>query len=109
MTSNAEREFPPPFLRRCIRLTIQPPDPAKLAEIVDAHLRAYVTGDEARDKLTALIADFHNRSKTEELATDQLLNAVFLTIGMNDGRERTLSAADLADLRENLLKQLTTA
>ena len=28
MTSNAEREFPPPFLRRCIRLRIDPPEPA---------------------------------------------------------------------------------
>ena len=31
MTSNGECEFPPAFLRRCIRLTIKPPDKDELA------------------------------------------------------------------------------
>lgn len=34
MTSNGEREFPPPFLRRCIRLMIEPPDKKQLSDIV---------------------------------------------------------------------------
>ena len=108
MTSNAERDFPAPFLRRCIRLTIQPPTEAELATIVRRHLSTYLN-KEQQDEVNKLINRFFNDSKTQELATDQLLNAVFLTIGMNDGRERTLNEAELMTVRNNLLKQLTTA
>jgi len=108
MTSNAEREFPPPFLRRCVRLTIQPPSEAELARIVESHLKAYLTSAQQAE-VDALIAKFFEDAKTQELATDQLLNAVFLTIGMNDGRERTLGEGERQQVRENLLKQLTTA
>jgi MoxR-like ATPase len=108
MTSNAEREFPPPFLRRCIRLTIQPPSEQELAAIVDSHLRSYLS-EAQQAEVQALVHRFFEDGKTQELATDQLLNAVFLTIGMNDGRERTLAAHELGQVRENLLKQLTTA
>jgi MoxR-like ATPase len=38
MTSNGERGFPPPFLRRCIRLDVKKPDAAKLDRIVEQHL-----------------------------------------------------------------------
>ena len=38
LTSNGEREFPPAFLRRCLRLTIQSPNRDKLVRIVEAHL-----------------------------------------------------------------------
>jgi MoxR-like ATPase len=107
MTSNAEREFPPPFLRRCIRLRIQPPDENELAKIVEAHLRQHLTGSQ-QSAVAELVNKFWSHAQTQELATDQLLNAVFLTIGMNDGRERSLSDDDIKDLRANLLKQLTT-
>ncbi|CAN5765663.1 MoxR family ATPase [soil metagenome] len=85
MTSNAEREFPPPFLRRCVRLTIQPPDDKELGKIVASHLHQYLTGAEQAE-VDKLVNQFFTDSRTQELATDQLLNAVFLTIGMNDGR-----------------------
>jgi len=107
MTSNAEREFPPPFLRRCIRLTITPPDATELASIVNSHLGEFPKKQAAEVK--QVIGDFFKNAQTQELATDQLLNAIFLTIGMNDGRERTLSRKEIDDLRANLLKQLTTA
>ena len=35
MTSNGEREFPGPFLRRCIRLNLSLPDENRLTEIVN--------------------------------------------------------------------------
>ena len=108
MTSNAEREFPPPFLRRCVRLTIKPPNDDDLSAIVRRHLSTYLT-EKQQDEVQALVTRFATDSKTQELATDQLLNAVFLTIGMNDGRERTLDPRELKDVRNNLLKQLTTA
>jgi MoxR-like ATPase len=73
LTSNRERVFPPPFLRRCLRLDIDPPDADKLAKIVKAHL-----GDEASRQAEGLIADFLDRRSQGTLATDQLLNAVYL-------------------------------
>lgn len=39
MTSNGEREFPPAFLRRCLRIHLEPPSTDKVADIVKAHLQ----------------------------------------------------------------------
>jgi MoxR-like ATPase len=107
MTSNAEREFPPAFLRRCIRLTIEQPDTAELAAIVDSHLRSYLDGKQLKQVRT-LIKKFNENAKTQELATDQLLNAVFLTIGVVGAKKRSMSKSDIEELRANLLKQLTS-
>ena len=94
MTSNAEREFPPPFLRRCVRLTIQPPGTAeRLTEIVNSHLSKDLIGKEK--EVEALIDKFFADAKSKELATDQLLNAVFLTIGMaRESESRRTRATD---------------
>ncbi|QKW38929.1 MoxR family ATPase [Actinomadura sp. NAK00032] len=73
ITSNGEREFPPAFLRRCVRLGIEPPDRDRLAEIIEAHL-----GTEVRDASDGLIEEFLARRADGALATDQLLNAVYL-------------------------------
>jgi MoxR-like ATPase len=105
MTSNGEREFPAPFLRRCIRMTIEPPSTDELTNIVRRHLNEYLRDDE-RTELDALIADFHGRRESpQELATDQLLNAAFLLLGdgdrLNDQNERE-------NLVKLLFKQLTT-
>ena len=105
MTSNAEREFPPPFLRRCIRLTIKATDnPVRLTEIVNSHLEQFL-GDRQAD-VKALVDVFLREAKSKELATDQLLNAVFLTIGLKDGVEQTFSADELQALRTMLLEKL---
>lgn len=78
LTSNEEREFPAPFLRRCIRLEMGlPQDPElanqKLTRIVEAHFdKAIPQGAEA------LIAEFLRRRGKGDLATDQLLNAVYM-------------------------------
>ena len=84
MTSNEEREFPPPFLRRCLRLKLEQPDDKKLAEIVEAHFEGDLKGlseersNELRAIHTALITNFHKRSDRDDLATDQLLNVLYL-------------------------------
>src|SRR5262249_40121960 len=57
MTSNGEREFPAPFLRRCVRLTIDPPTKDELTAIVDAHLEKFIS-KEKREDMTALIDKF---------------------------------------------------
>ena len=74
ITSNDEREFPPAFQRRCLRLRLTPPDEEQLAAMVAAHF-----GRQSDDQ-RALIASFLERSRTGRgLAADQLLNAAYLT------------------------------
>ncbi|MER7788413.1 MoxR family ATPase [Streptomyces sp. NPDC097640] len=73
ITSNGERDFPPAFLRRCVRLELPTPDEARLREIVTAHL-----GEDALDDVDRLLEAFLRRRSARQLATDQLLNAVFL-------------------------------
>jgi MoxR-like ATPase len=75
MTSNGEREFPPAFLRRCLHLEM--PDLRlleqrdRLYEIIDRHLHVAHDAD-----VTELIEKFINQQTM--IATDQLLNAIFL-------------------------------
>ncbi|MFB6777682.1 MULTISPECIES: AAA family ATPase [unclassified Streptomyces] len=88
LTSNGERDFPAPLMRRCIHLELGRPDHQRLATFVRAHL-----GDEAARSGDDLIAHFLERSRSELLATDQLLNAIYLTdAAAPAGRDR------LADL-----------
>jgi MoxR-like ATPase len=71
ITSNKEREFPPAFLRRCLRLEIAPLREDQLAAIVAAHFGgADAHGD--------LIRSFLEHGRDTGLAADQLLNAVYL-------------------------------
>jgi MoxR-like ATPase len=76
ITSNGERDFPPAFRRRCLPLHLGDPDEARLREIVEGHL-----GPEALADAGDLIMAFLARRAVGELATDQLLNAVFLRRG----------------------------
>jgi len=74
ITSNGEREFPPAFLRRCIRLEMDDPDEERLASMVAAHF-----ADGADEHSAELIRNFlEHRSVQGSLAADQLLNSVFL-------------------------------
>ena len=79
MTSNDERDFPAPFLRRCLQLRMPDPcnDIVRLNHIVSAHL-----GPDKLAQSQSLIAGFVSRAKAGEvLATDQLLNAIQLVMG----------------------------
>src|SRR5262245_4327236 len=85
MTSNGEREFPTPFLRRCIRLEIQQED-SVFQEIVAEHL-----GAEVIEEAQPIITNFLNCREEQDLATDQLLNIIFLITrdnGPGDAQER---------------------
>jgi MoxR-like ATPase len=86
LTSNAEREFSPPFLRRCVRLQIQKPDRVKLAMILEAHMPlgdalSPTQQESAQSQRIDLIQQFLARQNEGELATDQLMNAVFMISG----------------------------
>jgi MoxR-like ATPase len=88
LTSNNERDFPPPFLRRCIRLEMMPPDPQKLARIVEAHF-----GKSTAAAAQGLIADFIIRGKSADLASDQLLNAVYMATHHTEKTPESLANA----------------
>jgi MoxR-like ATPase len=80
MTSNGEREFPAPFLRRCIRLKIGDPDDTHLSKVVFRHLGRLQ--DSEKQEVDRIVKDFWERQKAGDLATDQLLNAIFLTLDL---------------------------
>ncbi|MCA2642766.1 MULTISPECIES: MoxR family ATPase [unclassified Microcystis] len=96
MTSNGERDFPPAFKRRCIRINMPNPGINNLKSIVNSHM-----GDEyfnkSSDRIGQLITDFFNK---KDLATDQLLNVVYMLTG---GAESTF---DHESLKELLFKSL---
>jgi MoxR-like ATPase len=88
LTSNGERVFPAPFLRRCLRLTMKSPSIDDLINIVTAHLDAETA---KIPDINTLIQDFHGRQKEETLATDQLLNAIFMvTKGRIDSKSKLI-------------------
>jgi hypothetical protein len=57
------------------------PDAVMLARILDAHLPLGSVGVEIRTERERLIREFCRRAASGDLATDQLLNAVFMTVG----------------------------
>lgn len=100
ITSNGERELPPAFLRRCLRLDIKEPNPEKLGRIVKAHFGPTTL---TAENLKHLITLF-DQQRTDQgyLATDQLLNAVYLLYQGVDFE----SVVDPEALRDLVLRSL---
>ena len=97
ITSNGERDLPPAFLRRCLRIDLPKPDTDMLREIVMKHLP-----DGDKTALEGLLTTF--KQKTDAggvLATDQLLNAFFLVT-----RGNTMSDADRTTVESIVLREL---
>lgn len=84
MTSNEARDFPPAFLRRCLRLPLEQP------KDVDGFHRILANRFPDQDltqldtSVKKLIEEFLERIKNKDLATDQLLNAVYLLLQGDD-------------------------
>lgn len=80
LTSNGERDFPPPFLRRCLRLNMYEPDKEQLTAIVQKHFEnAQGTCDVPTTEIEQWIGTFlEKRKNKEQLSTDQLLNALYM-------------------------------
>ncbi|KHD72053.1 AAA family ATPase [Actinoplanes utahensis] len=99
LTSNDEREFPPAFLRRCLRVTLAEPDAAQLSAMIAAHL-----GDDAAARARDLIEEFvARRTGSGSFATDQLLSAVYLRYSSADpDRDSDMLAA----VSEHVLRDL---
>ncbi|MFC4043347.1 AAA family ATPase [Dactylosporangium siamense] len=75
ITSNGERDFPAPFLRRCLRLDLPDLDESALADLVAAHLS--VSDEHVRELIRTFV---ERRGEHGTVAADQLLNAVFLAL-----------------------------
>lgn len=104
MTSNEAREFPPAFLRRCLRLSLsQPNDVEGFYEILQQRFNSE-TLRKLDEPARELIAKFLKKvaRKQGNLATDQLLNAVYLLLenGQNINEDRW------KDLLETIFKPL---
>jgi MoxR-like ATPase len=76
MTSNGERDFPAPFLRRCVQFNLLEPTEPELREIVLAHFKQLTSDDPDLTSKDGLLAKFIQKRKELPLSTDQLLNAV---------------------------------
>lgn len=103
MTSNGERDFPPAFYRRCLRVRMPNPTPESLLPIVRSHFDAADQSPETTDqKLNRLIGEFLDRGNKADRATDQLLNAIYLMT-----REDGPDDADMKRLQSLLFKRLS--
>ncbi|NEO34022.1 MAG: MoxR family ATPase [Symploca sp. SIO3C6] len=107
LTSNGERDFPPPFLRRCVRLTMAEPDEKRLEAIVKAHLKQEENGEkliaQSEERIAQLIKRFVNKRNDRskgDLATDQLLNAIYLVT-----RERPPNVSDNINSPDDLIER----
>lgn len=107
VTSNGEREFPPAFLRRCIRLNIQPPPKEELQRIVRAWFEGQYDPEKDGESPIGRVIDafFAQRSGADEtrnnLATDQLLNAVYFTC-------QNVTVLERQQLKEMLFRSLSS-
>ena len=117
MTSNRERDFPPAFNRRCIRVEMPHPSEADtLKEVVLAHFHpkdalgkgtkehSFVVDSPVPEEIEA----FLNKDENGDLATDQLLNALhLLTLEQTSQQLWQTPDADAADqLRAILYRDL---
>lgn len=108
MTSNGERDFPPAFLRRCLRIDMPDPtsDKVALQTIVEAHLRQSYQDDAswqtAQETIAAIVQNFVDSGDydTADIATDQLLNLVYVMT-------RSSKPDDIARLKQVLLQGLS--
>jgi MoxR-like ATPase len=106
MTSNGERDFPPAFKRRCLRITMPDPQKEGLEEIVRAHF-----GDdkyqENSSTINDLISEFLDENKPgkqqRNRATDQLLNTIYILTCSVSSRK----AKDEQSVKDLLLKRLS--
>ena len=100
MTSNGERDFPPAFVRRCLRVRM--PDPRKkgLQDIIASHFKDKEEVDQLIKDVDGLIEHFLLKEE-DDRATDQLLNAIYI-------RNNLSTEQFTKDLEKLLLKSLRT-
>lgn len=82
MTSNGERDFPPAFLRRCLRVDLPAPDEARLLGI----LRLRLERNTLPPEVEALAGEFlRRRAENPNVSSDQLMGYAHLLLsGITD-------------------------
>ncbi|MFM7549012.1 MAG: AAA family ATPase, partial [Cyanobacteriota bacterium] len=104
MTSNRERDFPPAFNRRCIRVEMpHPGEVDTLNAVVLAHFQPDASAGKGakqhpfleKPPVPAEIAAFLDRNRDGDLATDQLLNALHL-LTLEQNRDNPWPSPDAA-------------
>jgi MoxR-like ATPase len=106
MTSNRERDFPPAFHRRCLRIDMPRPTHTSLEQLVKRHFRSRdVKWDPSHDALLdTWIRDFLIGGNNPDRAIDQLLNAVYL---LTQTSADQLQEASVRQLRQILQRRLS--
>ncbi|MFN7677326.1 MAG: AAA family ATPase, partial [Cyanobacteriota bacterium] len=106
MTSNRERDFPPAFHRRCIRVEMPPPtDRDYLLDVVKSHFQTeWGKAGWSKVEILEQIEAFLGSDSTRDRAIDQLLNALHV-LGGPDGKRHGERQAKL--LRAILFKRLS--
>ena len=92
ITSNEERQFPPAFLRRCLRHDISDADEQQLKQIVKRH-----DLEDVDDQVKQFAKD---RQEGKLNSNDQLLNALFLLNKTDHAQIEELRKLVLRDLKE---------
>lgn len=100
MTSNGERDFPPAFLRRCLRVNMPQPEEKALKAIVKAQLDIEIS-EQSQDLINSFLTSL---AKGDNLAIDQLLNIVYLVTNEKVSK----SEINLDKMKSLLLKNLTS-
>ncbi len=101
MTSNGEREFATPFLRRCVTVELELPTDEKLKMIIRKHYDEWVkdknlpNGEQMLDKAIKELVPLFNKRNHENpkigMPTDKLLGAVHMFLNnMDDGKNNEL-------------------
>ena len=99
MTTNGEREFSPAFKRRCLTLKMERPEEEKLRSILDMHFEGNWSQDNSEKQLKAFLTKLNNQ---DQVAVDQLLNAVYLTSSNAD-----VNPEHNPNIKEAVLKSLS--
>jgi MoxR-like ATPase len=106
MTSNRERDFPPAFHRRCLRIDMPRPTQASLEQAVKRHFqgRGVSWKPDHDDLLKQSITKFLEGGNNPDRAIDQLLNAVYI---LTQTSAEQLSEAPVRELRQILQRRLS--
>jgi MoxR-like ATPase len=100
MTSNKERDFPPAFMRRCLRVTMDAPED-RVRKLVEAHLGADWSSPMVQRFVAAFDqADTDTGDGAQSRSPDQLLNALFIVT------QNAVSEGEADDLAASLFQPL---
>jgi energy-coupling factor transporter ATP-binding protein EcfA2 len=94
LTSNGEREFPTAFLRRCLRLQMpnptgtHPEDDNKDWKRLDAIIKLHFKNEDEQNQAQSVLDEFkRSAAPGKEVATDQLLNAIYFVLSSRIGTD----------------------